>query len=380
MSKWKFHNPVKIHFGSGSINNLSDLIGLRKSLLITTPGSTKRGTTSLVRDLLGNSLVAVFDEVEPNPTLSSVLAVSKSIRRLVFDNIIALGGGSALDTAKTFAAVDASGNEGWLADQLNHKFSYPKNFTPKPIIAIPTTAGTGSEVTMWGTIWDMVAKQKHSIEHPLLYPERAILDPDLTITLPRDETIFSALDAISHAMESIWNKNHNPISDIFAIEAISIIYDYLPQLINNLADSTLRSYIHRASLLAGLAFSNTKTGLAHSISYPLTTHFGLPHGLACSLPLVQILKFNAVESADRIKIMAKALRADATVESMASELTKLFERLGLHLNLSYYGIDNSCVELISDLAYTSERTDNNISSINRNDIETIVRSLFDEEK
>ncbi|KKL46417.1 hypothetical protein LCGC14_2345780 [marine sediment metagenome] len=232
MSKWKFHNPVKIHFGSGSINNLSALIGSRKSLLITTPGSTKRGTTSLVRDLLGNSLVAVFDEVEPNPTLSSVLAVSKNIRRLMFDNIIALGGGSALDTAKTFAAVDASGNEGGLADQLNHKFSYPKNFTPKPIIAIPTTAGTGSEVTMWGTIWDMVAKQKHSIEHPLLYPEQAILDPDLTITLPRDETIFSALDAISHAMESIWNKNHNPISDIFAIEAISIIYDYLPQLLD----------------------------------------------------------------------------------------------------------------------------------------------------
>ena len=376
MSNWNFHNPVRIHFGHGTINDLPALIGLSRNLLITTPGSTKRGTTDLIKDLLGNSLTTVFDEVESNPTFTSIEAALKKVRRYDFDNIIALGGGSALDTAKAVAAIEASGNEDWFSYQSNRKIAYHDNYSPKPIIAIATTAGTGSEVTKWGTIWDMNAKVKHSIEHPLLYPEHAILDPDLTTTLPKYETTYCAFDAVSHAMEAIWNKNYNPISDIYAVKAISIIHEYLPQLINNLTNKTLRRHILQASLLAGLAFSNTKTGLAHSISYPITAHFGLPHGLACSLPLIPILKFNAIKSSDRINIMAKAIKADTTISSMEAELTKLFEKSGISLNLADYGIDESQAGVICDQAYTPERADNNISSINQDDIENIVHSLF----
>ena len=177
-------------------------------------------------------------------------------------------------------------------------------------------------------------------------------------------------------MEAIWNKNCNPVSDTFALKAISLIYDYLPELRSNLTNSVLRTYMLRASLFAGLAFSNTKTALAHSISYPLTAHFGLPHGLACALPLPHLLRFNFFKVAGRTKIMAEAFKSDTTAESMISELTKLFEKIGLSPSLSDYGIDKSQVELIANSAFTSGRADNNIAEFNEDDILNIIHRLF----
>jgi phosphonate metabolism-associated iron-containing alcohol dehydrogenase len=376
MSKWQYQNPVEIHFGPGIIKNLPDFVAPYKSVLITTPGSTKRGISDSLRKSLGDSLLVVFDSVQPNPTFASVKAAFMHLQPFEYDVLIALGGGSALDTAKAVTAIRASGGADWIDDHLKHDVPFPEPFNPKPIIAIPTTAGTGSEVTMWATIWDMEEKKKYSISHPCLYPEKAILDPELTLTLPEKETIYSGLDALSHAMEAIWNKNHNPVSDTFALKAISLVHDYLPELRNDLTDLVLRANLLRASLFAGLAFSNTKTALAHSISYPLTAHFGLPHGLACALPLPHLLRFNGRKAPERVTIMAKALMTDMEVESIASEVTNLFESVGISPCLADYGIDKSKAELIANSAVTPGRADNNIVDFNRNDLLTLVKNLF----
>ena len=377
MLNWKYHNPVKIHFGQGIIGNLPNIVGSQRSILITTPELTKIGISNPLEKLLGGSLVGVFDDVQPNPTFTSIKAACNELQQYDFDTIIALGGGSTIDTAKAVAACGASGSELWLDKHLKHGAPFPKKFVSKPIIAVPTTAGTGSEVTMWATVWDKEEKKKYSISHPSLYPVEAILDPELTISLPEEETIYSGLDALSHAMESIWNKNHNPVSDILALKAISLVHDYLPKLRNDLTSLKLRTLLLSASLFAGLAFSNTKTALAHSISYPLTVNFGLPHGLACALPLPHLVRFNGDKVPERVTIMAKALMTDMTVESIASEVTDLFEKVGVYQCLTDYGIDKSNVELIVTSAITPGRADNNIADFNRNDLLTLVKKFFE---
>lgn len=377
MTNWQYHNPVKIHFGAGIVRELSHIAGSKRSILITTPGSTKRGISESLKKLLGGSLIAIFDGVHSNPTFSSIKTAFNELQQYEYDTIIALGGGSAIDTAKAVAAIRASDSEDWIIDHLKRSTPFPELFNPKPVIAIPTTAGTGSEVTMWATVWDMEEKKKYSISHPSLYPVGAILDPELTLTLPEEETIYSGLDALSHAMESIWNKNHNPISDALALDAISLVHDYLPVLRSNLTDLNVRTLLLRASLFAGLAFSNTKTALAHSISYPLTAHFGLPHGLACALPLPHILRFNGKRAAERIGIMAEALGADQTSESMALEIMRLFESLSVSRHLADYGIDGiGNRQLILKSAFTPGRADNNIVEINHQDLVDLIGLLF----
>ncbi len=377
MSDWQYQNPVEIHFGIGIIKNLPDFVASHKSVLITTPGFTKRGISDSLKKLLGNSLVAIYDDVQPNPTFNSVRKAFMNLQPFEYNLIIALGGGSALDTAKAIVAIWASGSEEWIDDHLKRGAPFPELFNPKPVIAIPTTAGTGSEVTMWATVWDMEEKKKYSLSHPKLYPKIALLDPELTLSLPEKETIYSGLDALSHAMESIWNKNHNPISDTFSLKAIELIRKHLPELRQDSGNIDLRTFLLRASLFAGLAFSNTKTALAHSISYPLTAHFGIPHGLACSLPLPHLLKFNGDRAGERILIMAKALGSDMDVDYMAFAITKLFERIGVSPCLADYGINKNKAELIANSAVTPGRADNNLVAFSQDNLLTLVKNLFE---
>jgi len=376
MSEWRYHNPVKIYFGPGIIDNLPDFVS-GKTVLITTPGTTRRGISRKIGVLLGSSLVALFDKIEPNPTFETIKAAYGELKQVEYDLIIAVGGGSTIDTAKAVAAIRASGSENWIDEHLKHNTHIPALFNPKPVIAIPTTAGTGSEVTMWATVWDMEEKKKYSLSHPRLYPEIALHDPELTLTLPEKATIYTGLDALSHAMESIWNKNHNPVSDAFALKAIELVRKHLPELRHDPSNIDLRTYLLSASLFAGLAFSNTKTALAHSISYPLTAHFGLPHGLACALSLPHLLRFNGDKVPERVTIMAKALMTDMEVESIASEVTKLFEKVGISPCLADYGIDKSKAELIANSAITPGRADNNIAEFNQGNLLTLINNMFE---
>jgi len=321
-------------------------------------------------------LVGLFDKVGSNPTFEAVLAAYRELKGVDYDVIVSVGGGSVLDTAKVVTAIDASGSEKWINDHLKGGTPFPELFSPKPVIAIPTTAGTGSEVTMWATVWDMKKNRKYSLNHPKLYPKMAFLDPELTLSLPQEVTIYTGLDALSHAMESVWNKNHNPVSDVLALRAMGLIRKHLPKVIKDSNNINLRTLLLRASLLAGLAFSNTQTTLAHSISYPLTAYFGLPHGLACALPLPHLMEFNGGKNFERVKIMAGPLASDVSVESMKKSVILLFKKLGVSTQLEDYGISENDVKKICEAAITPERSDNNIAKINQRDIITLVKKMF----
>ena len=285
---WSFHNPVRVTFGDGALGRISGVVDGRRYVLVTygEPYFQKMATR-IVADA-GIPRV-VIDDVSPNPDF---VGLAKSCARFgalteTTEAIVALGGGSVIDTAKVISASagDFERVQRYLIDHEGEEA-----LGSVPIIAIPTTAGTGSEVTSWASVWDTGAGRKYSLSRPDLYPEHALVDPELTVGMPRMLTVSTALDALSHSLESIWNINANPVSTNFAVAAASEILEVLPALTNDLGSLALRGRMARAALLAGLAISNTRTALAHSLSYPITLQYGLPHGLACSFSLPMLLQ------------------------------------------------------------------------------------------
>jgi phosphonate metabolism-associated iron-containing alcohol dehydrogenase len=214
-----------------------------------------------------------------------------------------------------------------------------KPFRPhrvKSLIAVPTTSGTGSEVTGWATVWHRAAGRKYSLHLPETWPEAAFVDPELVLSLPPGPTLAAGLDALSHALESIWNINANPISDNHAVNAARAVLATLPKLMQDLRNIELRSQMAFAALTAGLAFSNTRTALAHSISYDMTIHHGLPHGIACSFTLPLVLKRALGADPGRDAVIARVF--DVSLGEAPRFLTDFLERLGVSTRFESYGV------------------------------------------
>ena len=288
MGAWTYHNPVRVDFGVGSFDGIGHYLQSRPYALITYEGSPFTEFTERLRPHVGAPCLTI-DGVVPNPDFESLGEVCARLKRArpTPKILLALGGGSVIDTAKVLAASngDFSGVQRYLVEGDG-----AESLGDLPIIAVPTTAGTGSEVTCWATVWDNKGSAKYSLSHARLFPETAIIDPSLTLAMPRELTIATALDALSHALESIWNRNANPVSTTYAVAAAQEILAVLPELVKNLGDIALRSRMAKAATFAGLAFSNTKTALAHSLSYPITLRYGIAHGIACSFSLPLVLK------------------------------------------------------------------------------------------
>ncbi|MBR0789093.1 phosphonoacetaldehyde reductase [Bradyrhizobium manausense] len=285
---WKYTNPVQIEFGVDSFDKLGSLIGSRTYALVTYGEPVFQQLERRLVETAGAPVLAIRD-VAPNPDYRLLARQTARFAELQSqpDLIVALGGGSVIDSAKVFAA--AGGDFTRVKDYLETQQGGDR-LAATPIIAVPTTAGTGSEVTCWGTVWDEANGKKYSLARPSLYPTHAVIDPRLMLGKPQLLTISTGLDALSHALESLWNLNNNPVSANHAVAAARNILDLLPRLVRDLGNLELRSRMAMAALFAGLAFSNTKTAIAHSLSYPITLRHGVQHGIACSFSLPMILR------------------------------------------------------------------------------------------
>lgn len=371
-----FYNPVRIHFGSVGLPELPGLLGSRRATLITTPGMERRGVVESVEHACAPRSIRVFTGVQPNPTIASITSAAERILDSAPEVLIAVGGGSTLDTAKGVAAIASPGcfERNWFPGHLREKTPFPEAFSPLPVIAIPTTAGTGSEVTMWGTVWDEMNGSKHSISHPRLFPEMALLVPALTLTSPPELTLFSALDTISHCMESIWNRGATPISDVFAVAGLTKSFSALDRALENPADFEARRTLQEAALLGGLAISSNATALAHSMSYPLTSHCGMPHGLACSFTLPEVIRFNGEYAPQRVQLIGNTLGA-ADIDDCARRLYSLFLRWQVPAHVGRYLTRESAAKL-KDRLLTPGRANNNIRAVTSDDALGIInRSL-----
>jgi alcohol dehydrogenase len=345
-SEWEHCNPVHIAAGTGIIAKLNKFVPHNGTiLLVTTAGSTKRGLTSDVRAQLGKNRVLVYDRITPNPELDDLDYTTTQFCKESIVCIVALGGGSALDAGKVLSVTMKSEIHNPLSkilrDGLNHQWT-----ARLPVVAIPTTSGTGAEVTPFSTVWDNQTHKKYSVSGEIVYPTHALLDPRLTLTLPRKETLYTALDAVSHALESLWNKNRTPVSEIYAMQALSLAHEALPVILENLHNLEQRYKMQQASLFAGLAISQTRTAIAHSISYPLTSHFGVPHGLACSFMLPALLK-NYME----------VLSGHIHNRGLLMKILNLLDGLNLKKELLQYVSDEQILSVNGEM-FTNGRADN----------------------
>lgn len=351
---WSYRNPVDVRFGPGSFARLADAIAGRRYALVTYGDAFFHGLAARLEMAAGQPLL-VIDDIAPNPDIALLEVQTGRFTGLPQqpEVIVALGGGSVIDSAKVFAAArgDFTAMDAYLKKRTGMD-----TIAPWPLIAVPTTAGTGSEVTCWGTVWDNAGGVKFSLAHPGLYPEYSIVDPELMVGKPRDLTVQTGLDALSHSLESLWNRSANPVSMAHAITAARGVLATLPPLIDDLANTDLRAGMARAATLAGFAFSNTKTAIAHSLSYPITLRHGVPHGIACSFSLPMIIRSVTGEGG----ICGEGLRAifGADIGKAADRLDAFLNALGVATDYRHYGIgEQEWRELITD-AFDGERGQN----------------------
>ena len=362
-----YYNPVKvIQTNKWSDELLKNIKALKMDnpLVVTSPGNYKR---LKLKTIINTD--AIYSFPGSNPTFDDCDDIIKYCKGKDFDGVIAIGGGSPMDLAKLAMAYLSIGKESVIS-LIGYKDDFPLHV---PSIFIPTTHGTGSEVTMWGTIWNMTEKKKYSISHPSLYPDIAILDGNLTLTLPLDTSIITILDALSHSFEAIWNKNANEVSTSFAIDAIVLIINNVEKLKSDPLNLELRNKILLASNYAGLAFSNTKTAAAHSISYPLTMYYGIPHGVASSVSILPLLDINR-------KIIQKYL--DDICNYLGFTYNGLKERIKsipndiIPYTLDGWGVPKEQLSLLAKQSFTKGRMENNIVQLSSFQVKSILRNIY----
>jgi alcohol dehydrogenase class IV len=283
------------------------------------------------------------------------------------DILICIGGGSIIDSGKAISLfhnhyrTKADFCPDDVVTLLKTK-DYVNNATPIPIIAVPTTAGAGSEATKWATIWDKTGTTKYSIEADFLYPAQAWIVPEITLHMPPRLTLSTGLDALCQAAESYWSKNSNQISREFSLTAISLITQNLPAVLKNPQDLELRRKMCLGSLFSAFAFSNTRTTACHSISYPLTMLFGVEHGFAAAVSLFSVAMINVETIVDLPRFthawgVKEFTHIKNWIDSTCAEIQPL--------TLSAFGIEEKDIAAIVSSAFTQGRMDNNPVCINR---------------
>ncbi len=365
---WGYHNPVRIHFGAGCLDRVASLIAGRDYAVVTYDEPYFDGLVGRLAETASVADMCV-NNITPNPDFTMLSASCALLTDAPeFPKVIvAIGGGSVLDAAKVLAV----GSNGFDAVREHLESNGAQQSLPTraiPLIVVPTTAGTGSEVTSWATVWDTEAKTKYSLAQDDLYPTDAVVDPSLMHALPRELTISTGLDALSHALESLWNVNANPISTNFAVAAAREVLEHLGPLAGDLGDSALRSRMARAATMAGLAFSNTRTALAHSLSYPVTLHHGIPHGIACSFTLPGVMRSSIGASAACDDALRRIFGKD--LEAGAQCLAEFLTELGVAADYGGLGIRDDEWRSWVDDAFDGERGRNFIGPRER------VREVF----
>jgi alcohol dehydrogenase len=366
-----YHNPVDIFFGRGTrqklINDLSDKL----NLVVT----SQRGRRQMIDDPILKSFALNkkniwIDNIQTNPDLNFLQNIIDSLSSCKFDFVIGFGGGSVLDSAKALSVALGQSNKPVQLIDLIRNTKKINMISPIPMYALPTTAGTGSEVTPFATVWDNASFKKYSLAGNSVYPFKAIVDPDLVIKDQRNEiAISTALDALNQAAESIWNNNMTPISEMIASNAIKKSVANIGSIEHN---SIKIDALSEAALLGGLAISQTRTALCHSISYPLTARFGVPHGYACAFTMPAVLELNMSTNDMRFERLEKFLGVD----NIQALFHNIYEELDVNASVKKYVPSLDEIYKFIDEMYTPDRANNNLVPVDSKVIKKILKASW----
>ncbi len=377
---YKYYNPVKTYQGIGILENLETIINelagnenSYKSILLVVWDDSVLENEHVKAFIGTQSKICTSVFKYSNPTPENLYELYTDTQSENIDLIIAIGGGSVLDSAKILATlVGTSINSIDELRQMINKKLCPK---PKcPWVGVPTTAGTGSEVTCWATIWDKEKGKKLSVERQDNYALAAIVDASLLTTMPLKLAVSSALDAVAHAVESYWAKGRNPATKALAVASIRTIMGYIEQLIDDYSMVSYKDEMAKGSMLAGLAFSNTRTTACHSISYPLTMYYNVSHGVAVSMLIGAMITFNDEYIEDR-KILAQAFMVES-LSDVQPLIEKILKKADIPYRLRDYGVSEDKIQFLAENGSTEGRIDNNPAKICTEDIVQILMTIY----
>lgn len=356
-------------------------LGCRKVLLVSDKFLVEIGLTARIQENLKRAGVesVVFSEVSPDPTTANVAAGIKLLQEAGCDGVVGIGGGSPLDCAKTIAYIGVA----FPAD-----FSLPLRSGAKaagnlPFVAIPTTAGTGSEATQFVVITDPESQVKMVVVNRCLMPRLALDDPELTATMPPRMTAATGMDALTHAVEAFVSATPSPLSDALALKAIALIARHLRRAFANGSDMEARCGMMEAQLLAGMAFNNAGLGYAHALAHPLGARYHVHHGVCCSLVLPQVCTFNLSAAPERYAEIASALGRDVrglSTEAAARQavvaITDLRRDLKLPERLTQVGVREEDLTLLAEQALRDRCAPTNPRQATREELVGIYRAIY----
>ncbi len=384
MQGFEFNTVRRIISGAGSALQLADQcrrLGIARPLLVTDPGLMAIGLVQPVLAALeSEGLVAVvFDQVREDPPEATVLAAADLGRSRGVDGVLAVGGGSSMDVAKVVAAL--LGGQQALAQLYGVGNISGKRL---PLVLVPTTAGTGSEVTPVAVI-TTGETTKAGVSSPLLLPDVAVLDADLTLGLPAAVTAMTGVDAMVHAIEAYTSRHQkNPISDNLARHALTLLSRNIRIAVRDGRNRDARENMLLGACLAGQAFANAPVAAVHALAYPLGGHYHIPHGLSNSLVLPTVLEFNAPSACDLYAELAEIVvgapiagGAEAKTSAMIKALRELIDDVALPATLEAAGVDEGKLELLAEDAMLQQRLlVNNPRDVNYEDALGMYRAAF----
>lgn len=373
------------YFGPGARKMLPEAvsrIGKSKALVVTDPGLIKFGVAKMVTDVLDESGIPyeIFSDVKPNPTVTNVTNGIEAFRKAGADFIVAIGGGSSIDTAKGIGIVI---NNPEYSDIVSLEGCAPTKHRSVPIIALPTTAGTAAETTINYVIIDEEKQKKMVCVDPNDIPSVAIIDAELMYSLPRSLTAATGMDALTHAIEGYITKAAWEMSDMFEIEAVRMIARYLPVAVEEPSNAEARNGMAVAQYIAGMAFSNVGLGLVHGMAHPMGSLFDVPHGVANALLLPTVMRFNKEKCLDKYPAIAKAMGVDITgmtpeqaSDAACDAVQALSLKVGIPQHLTELGITEKDIPRLAEQALSDVCTPGNPKDVTLEQIETLYKSVL----
>ncbi len=353
----KIYSPTKVFFGVNSLKKIKTLVGMNKKILVIT---SKRGQKIFKEEIKNylNTLnkIDYINQINGYPTTQMVDSLFKKFFKKKYDIVIGFGGGSVLDFAKIIKSY-LSINKYIKIKDLILKIDKFKKKKKIKLLLIPTTSGTGSEVTSFATVWDVNNKKKLSLNSNQLFSDYAIVDPSTTININYENRLFTGLDAINQLFDSYWNKNSNYKSKILASKGIQLGVEAILNLDKTKFDVKSRINISKASLLSGFCISKTRTSICHSISYPLTSFYNVPHGLACFFTTLSVFDYINLNKKGVFDLMIKNSKFKS-VKDIRFNLTKIYKKHRVLNKIKNYVGNFRNVKKLTKLMFTKGRSDN----------------------
>lgn len=375
-----WHYPTPIRFGAGRITELADackLAGISKPLLVTDRGLAGMEITARTLDILDAAGLgrAIFSEVDPNPNGANVEAGQKVYRDGGFDGVVAFGGGSGLDLGKVLAFMAGQTRPVWDFEDIGDWWTRADPAGIHPIVAVPTTAGTGSEVGRAGVITNEETHEKKIIFHPKMLPSVVICDPELTVGMPKAITAGTGLDAFAHCVEAFSSPFYHPMSQGIALEGMRLVKDYLPRAYADGTDLEARAHMMSAAAMGATAFQKG-LGAIHALSHPIGANFHTHHGTTNAVCMPAVLKFNRPAIEDRFDKVAAYLAIDGGFEGFCGFVDEFNASLGIPKTLTELGVTNPDIDALTKAALSDPSTGGNPVEMTYDNTRALLESLL----